>query len=381
MKLCYIADVNNVHPQRIVQHFAARGHEIEVVSVTDPGEKALRGMEGRGVKVHYVGPLATGRKLSLSFASAQLAALRKTRGIIRAFAPDIVHCLYLTDCGLYGALSGFHPLMVFAMGSDLYLDPGRSLLHRSIYRYVLRRADLIHTGSEHAAQKLACDGGRAGAVRMLPYGTDLQLFRPRPQDPELMRRLDLLPEQKIVVSTRALQPVYSVDTLILAIPRVLRGIPEARFVVVGSGTLKEELEALARGLGVAGAVRFVGNVPEIARYLNLAHLFVSTSLSDVFACSTMEAMACGKPVAVSEIPGVGEWIVDRWNGRLFPPRGHEQLAECLVETLADPPAMKAMGQLNRRLMEEKGDLLVAMEEMEVEYRRLLVPLAGCRGTT
>jgi glycosyltransferase involved in cell wall biosynthesis len=86
-----------------------------------------------------------------------------------------------------------------------------------------------------------------------------------------------------------------VGTLIKAIPLVLKEIPNAKFIVAGEGEQKEYVMNLAKSLNVFHATRFVGWISndKLPQYLTSTDIYVSTSISDSFAVSTLEAMACG----------------------------------------------------------------------------------------
>jgi glycosyltransferase involved in cell wall biosynthesis len=150
----------------------------------------------------------------------------------------------------------------------------------------------------------------------------------------------------IVISTRMHEKIYNVETLIRAIPIVLRNVPNVRFLLLGGGSLTWKLKSMVHELGVQEAVQFIGFVPhdEIFYYLKNSDIYVSTSLSDGTSASLLEAMISGLACLVSNIPGNREWIYDGENGILFPVRDHEKLAQKIILLAEDKNLRKKLGE-------------------------------------
>ena len=117
-----------------------------------------------------------------------------------------------------------------------------------------------------------------------------------------------------------LEPIYDVGTLIKSIPLVLKMIPDAKFIIAGDGEQKEYVMNLAKSLNVFHATRFVGWIPneELPKYLSSSDVYVSTSISDSFAVSTLEAMACELAPVITDIGDNKRWIKDGENGFIVP---------------------------------------------------------------
>ena len=115
----------------------------------------------------------------------------------------------------------------------------------------------------------------------------------------------------VVISDRALEPLYNVDTMIRAFAQVRAEIHDARLVIANDGSQRRRLESLARELHLEDAVSFAGRLePEALRdALAEAQVYVSVPDSDSLALSTMEAMAVGALPVVSDLPSQ-TWIED-----------------------------------------------------------------------
>jgi glycosyltransferase involved in cell wall biosynthesis len=205
--------------------------------------------------------------------------------------------------------------------------------------------------------------GFTGAMVTLPFGADTTVFYPREDEAEDATG------PRLIVSTRNFEPIYNVHLLIEALPKILAGAPSAKVIVIGSGSLREQLERRTRELGVEDHVEFTGKLAatEIAQYLSRAAIFVTTSLSDGNNISLNEAMACGAFPVVTDIPANREWIENGRNGFLVSTHDSDELAEQILAGLDAPNLRRAAADLNWKLIQQRGSWKTAMARMENEY--------------
>ena len=178
----------------------------------------------------------------------------------------------------------------------------------------------------------------------------------------------------MIISTRNLKLIYNIETLIHAIPEVVKKVPDVKFIIVGSGFQGEALQSLAKYLKVDKNTIFTGRVSEsdIPQYYASADIYVSTSLSDAgIAASTAEAMACGLPVIVTEDPDNRDWINDGVNGFVIPVKNPDILADRIIELVKNENLRKEFGRLNREIIVERNNYNTEMGKMEKEYIRLV----------
>jgi glycosyltransferase involved in cell wall biosynthesis len=167
-------------------------------------------------------------------------------------------------------------------------------------------------------------------------------------------------EPCVVLSTRRLEAVYDVGTLVEA---ARRGASPALHVrIAGSGSLEPILRAQAEPLGVT----FLGwlSQTQLTRELLHAQIYVSTSVSDSTSVSLLEAMAAGCFPVVSDIAGNREWIEHGIGGFLFPPGNAEALAARLHEAAADAELRARAAVHNRRLVEARATWELTMRTAE-----------------
>lgn len=361
MKICYIADGQSIHTQRWVKYFANKGHEVHLIS--------YKNAEIENVNFHYISPRIRIPYFSI-FGTLILVVLkiRTIKRLIKEINPDIIHGHYLIDPGFYAAASGFKPLVVSAWGSDVLVRPKKSVVSRWITKYVLKRADLIHSVSEYLTEELILLGVDKEKIVTIPFGVDTEKFNPCVDDSEIRKSLGWN-DNPIVISTRSFEPIYNIECLINAIPMVIKDIPDAKFIIKGTGHLENKLKNMVEELGISDSVKFVGHVlyEELPSYLSYADVYVSTSLSDGTSVSLLEAMSCGLPVVVTNIEGNKPWIKNGKNGYLFEKKDSDTLAKHIINLIKNKEKSKIFGEKNREIVKKRGDWDKNMGEVEQLY--------------
>ena len=359
VNIVYVANVSSVHTRKWVGHFAGRGHQVDVFSLEQwPAAP-------HGVRVHTFVPR---RSLNLP------AIVLQIRRLCRSARADVLHAHFATGPGLWAALSGIRPFALTAWGSDVLLHPGRSRRARYQTRFVLRRADLLTCDAEHMRAAMARLGADPTRIRLVNFGVDTQAFSPERRDPGWPEQLGFPAGAPVVVSTRSLLPLYDVGTFVDAAALVAASVPRARFVIIGEGGERQNLERRAAQLGLAERVRFLGSVPnaELPRLLASAAVYVSTSLSDGgIASSTAEAMACGLPAVITDFGNNREWVGEGVGGFLTPLRDPATVAARVVTLLDSAETRLRFGRTNRLTIVERNSLAGEMGKVEDLYRSLI----------
>lgn len=376
IRLCVIGNPESIHVRRWAGHFAGRGFDVHIVSFYPPREPAPE-----GVTVDFLRPRrdAATRGGHARAASARwpgairlVTALRLARaGFIRTVAnlrPDIVHAHYVSDYGFLAALTRRHPLVVSAWGSDLLVDPGRSLITRNLVRWVLTRSELVTYDAGQVADAAERLGAARSRMLRVVLGVEDGFLRLVAGQPPAAGRAPL------IVSLRSLERgLYNVDRIIRAMPEVLRAVPRARLVVGNDGAMRTELERLAAELGVGESVEFVGFVERpgaLAELLSRAAVYVSVPSSDGTSVTLLEAMAAGAYPVVSDLPANREWVTDS-SGAVVPDQDVHRIAGAIVVGLQDSSRRQAAAELNRDLVRREGGWESNMSRQESAYRDLV----------
>jgi len=363
VRICYIASPG-IHTKRWVRYFADTGHEVHLITTTNGGidNIKLHLLKRFGPQTRVVNYLINSLPLVLQF-----------RSLIKSINPDIIHAHQVMDTTFLGALSNFHPFVVTPWGSDVLILPRESRVSSWIARYVLKRADLITCDAEHMWEPLTQLGADPQKINLIYFGVDTGKFNPGQRDEKLREELGTL-DSPAIISLRRFEPIYNVESLITAVPLVLKEVPKTKFLLVERGSQEAELKKLAESLGVSDSVRFVGWVPEaeLPRYIASADICVSTSLSDAgLAASTAEAMACGLPVITTDFGDNRKWVQDGINGFIIPVRAPEALASKIIHLLKDEEIRKRFGEMNRGIIMERNNWEKEMGKMGKLYEELI----------
>ena len=138
---------------------------------------------------------------------------------------------------------------------------------------------------------------------------------------------------------------------------VVDELPRARFLIIGDGPIRPQLEALCTELQLTMNVHFAGSRDDVARLLQAIDVFVLSSVTvECFPISLLEAMACARPAVCSAVGGIPEMINDGETGYLVPPKDPQQLAARLGRLLRDPATARRMGRAARARVEAEFDL-------------------------
>lgn len=158
-----------------------------------------------------------------------------------------------------------------------------------------------------------------------------------------------IPNNKIkLLFVGRLFPEKSIDTLIKAMPHIIKKHPNTHVMIVGAGHLRPKLEKLVHSLDVGKHVTFLGLVSEEDKILayNASDIFVLPSLAELEGMVVLEAMACGKPIIVSDAEmSASRYFVDG-NGFLFKTKDHEDLAHQVLKLITDTDLRKKMGEIS-----------------------------------
>ncbi len=352
MRILYFTRDYTPHDHRFLSALAATPHEITSLRLERRGmQREDRPLPPEVTQVIWRGGSQPVEPLG------GLALLPDLRRVLREVRPDVVHAGSVQTAALLTALSGFRPLVTMSWGSDLLKDADRDRRWQWATRYTLSRTAVLVGDCKAVEDKAAEFGFPRARVVLFPWGVDLQRFHPG-EEPELLNRLGWPEDAFILLSNRAWEPLYGVDVLVRAFTRAARQEPRLRLLLMGGGSQAGLLRQMILDAGLLDRVHFGGHVAnsELPRYYRAAHLYLSASHSDGSSVSLMEALGCGRPVLVSDIPGNLEWIAPGVQGWLFPDGSVDALEEGMLRAARlSPDALGAMGRSARALAEARAD--------------------------
>lgn len=205
-------------------------------------------------------------------------------------------------------------------------------------------------------------------VTVIPNGVDLTHYTPWPR--VVRSALGLQPRVRLIGHVGRLEPEKDQVSLLHAFRLVADTHPDARFVIIGDGSQRSELERLGKTLGIAGRVAFFGFRQDVADFLPHLDVFVLSSLNEGLPISMLEAMACARPVVATALGEIPRVICDGVNGVMVPPGNPAALARAITSVLQQPVWGRAMGVEARRLIEERFSLTRVIEQYQDLYDSL-----------
>jgi len=270
-----------------------------------------------------------------------LKSIRILKKIKKEFKPDIIHAYYVSSYGLLASCINFNPTIISAWGTDIYEFPEKNLLNKLILKYVLNRAKLIFSTSQHMAEIIAKYNSEK-KIKVIPFGVDTNKFSP----------VDRIINNEIIIGTvKTLEDTYGIDTLIKAFQLVKSKIQNIllKLIIVGTGSKKAKLLSLAESLKISEFVEFVGFVDHstIESYHQRIDICVYLSRRESFGVSILESSACAKPIVASKIDGLVEVVKENYTGFLVEPDDPEDAANAIIKLIKNYKLRTTMGKNGR----------------------------------
>ncbi len=311
---------------------AERGHEVAVACRR--GGVLEERARAAGLAVHalpFRGDLSPTAALGL-------------RRVLKRLRPEAVmlHDPHALSAGVLAGRCGARRLAVRRVDFAL-----RGAMSRRKYR----ACEAVVAVSRAIAAVLERDGLAADRIRLVYEGVPAR--PPQPGGAEALRAMGVPRTAEVVGNIAALTGHKDHATLLEAVALVVPRRPDARFVIVGEGERRADLEAHARRLGVAERVFFAGFREDVDRLLPAFDVFWLSSHLEGLGTSLLDAMCFARPVVATAAGGIPEAVVDGATGRVVPVRDPRALADALVDVLADPERRAAMGRAGRERFLER----------------------------
>jgi len=347
------------HDHRFLSALSETEHEVFYVRL----QRGPRQVEDRPVpeKIHQV-LWAGGQDI---FRWRDLVRLTFSfRRLVKKIKPDIVHAGPIQTCGLIATLAAAGPRLIMSWGFDLMEDVHKSLKMELITKYVLHHAAYFASDANVTRDKAVLYGMHPDHTIVFPWGVDLEHFSPSTvHGPS---------SDFTLFCNRSWEPRYGVDVLAKAFVAVVEKHPETDLLLLGGGSQVQAIRQILTRGGVQEQVTFAGQIPnrDMPRYYHMADLYISPSHVDGSSVSLMEALACGLPCLVSDIPANKEWVTEGVNGWLFPNGDDGALAAKILAAMDARDSLARMGQAARRTAEEKADWKKNFHQLLETYQQI-----------
>jgi glycosyltransferase involved in cell wall biosynthesis len=175
-------------------------------------------------------------------------------------------------------------------------------------------------------------------ICIFPWGVDLNLFSPQScvAAGKAWRQQQGWNEAIVLLCLRAWEPNYGVDVLARAFVQAAQQNPALRLILLNEGSEAAKIRSVLRAAGVEDRIYFGGRIPnaDLTTYFGAADLYISPAHVDGTSVSLLEALACGLPAIVSDIPANLEWVREGENGWIFPDEDDQALAQVILTAAA-----------------------------------------------
>ncbi len=244
-------------------------------------------------------------------------------------------------------------------------------MQRWIQKLVCRLAHCVLVNAEAIRDTLVGQGYAPGKIIVIRNGIVLSKYAGTERGESLRQSLGLSPTAPLIFVFSRLNPMKGLDYFLEAAALLKASFPEVRFLIVGDGAGRAELEALSARLGLQQQVTFTGFRTDVPDLLREAAVSVLPSLSEGLSNSLLESMASGVPVIAARVGGNPEIIEDNVSGLLVPTHDSAALAEAISSLLLDPQLAVRLGEAGRLRVARVFSIERSIDEVEGLYSRLV----------
>jgi len=257
-------------------------------------------------------------------------------------------------------------------GQKHLLREARELTYRLLYRVLSSQTDGFIAVSEQVRESIIRQiGPIQDKVFTICNAVDLHPFERTGDKTNLCDQLDLGTHSRLVVTVGRLEEQKGHRYLIEAAKSVVAFFPDAHFLFIGDGGLRDSLQCQVEQAGLSDNIHFLGVRDDVPDLLAAADLFVLPSLWEGLSVALLEAMAAGKPIVATAISGTVQALTNDETGLAVPPRDSQALADAITKLLADPALAQRLGEAAKQYVILTFSAQKQADEHLALYRRLL----------
>jgi len=351
----------------LAKNMSKLGHEVSIVTwnKANPSSNKIENIESvmiwrlAGVNFKFDGYITEYPFVpNMSFALNQIK-------------PDIVHAhshLFLTTYqAVRYCVNQRKPLVLSVRGVIAERQHLINLIQKiylfTLASYIFKKATVVHCLTMSDALEVMKLGCPAEKIKIVPNPVDVEIFTPRPE----------LEEDNLVVWVGRFVPEKGLDTLINVAREVIRYNKNIRFMLVGDGPLIRRVKYLIQKFNLENNISLTGALPRhnVSEILARAVVFVFPSLKEGLPKALLEAMASGKAIVASDIPGVNEIVTNGKNGILIKPKDYLSFAKAILYLIEDRELRKKLGTAARNYVLKNHSPNKILRKLENIYLNLL----------
>jgi glycosyltransferase involved in cell wall biosynthesis len=304
-----------VHLEEILKRLVQYGHHVDLVCSNYPG--GTRTDNTCGIMIHrsgsrfnfnWLAPFAVRRLLNSNRYDVVIEDINKIPFFSPLYQklPTLVIIPHLFADTIFQEIN-------FVLGTYIFLaeKPVPSIYRRNRFMVI----------SKSTAEEVEKRGIPKENIDVVECGIDKEIYRFDPAVPKF--------EIPTLLYVGRLKKYKNIETPIKAMPLIRNSIPNARFIIIGSGDHQPDLQRLAQTLNLDNAVEFKGFIPQTEKisYLRRSHILVYPSLKEGWGLTNIEANACGTAVLAARVPGLKDSVDEGNSGLLFDFGNVDHLAE------------------------------------------------------
>ncbi|MBY0395977.1 MAG: glycosyltransferase [Thermoleophilia bacterium] len=359
---------------RLACGFQDRGWTPRIVSLLPPTPMPP-GFEARGIGVEHLG---------MRKAIPDPRGVLRLARVVRAFRPDVVHSHMVHANLLARAVRMVAPFPVLVCThhnqtmAGVTRDWGR--LFEVAHRLTDGAADFSTAISRSATDYyIRCRAVPASKMAFLPNGIEIGKYRPDPEARDRLRRELGVEDRFVWLAVGRLEAQKAYPTLLKAVAG-LGDDPRGRVVLIcGRGSLRDDLEALASGLGLGDRVRFLGLRSDIPAVMSAADAFALSSDLEGLPLVLLQASAAALPIVATDVGGNAEVVGDGETGFVVPPGDPAAFGAAMARMEALPDERRrALGRLGQARVNDLYDEGRVVDRWEELFARLLGRGASAR---
>lgn len=382
MKILFVSDsyyphVNGVYyfVSRIGPMLIEKGHDVAVLAPSGSMHSFKKKIDGLDVYGLASMPFPTYPTIRIT---VPVMLKRRVRQVIKSFKPDIIHiqdhffiCKAVVEVSrdLEIPVIGTNHLMpenFTAFTNWEYLNNRfENFLWKGLAS-VFNQVRIVTTPSESGVRlirsKLNVD------VIAVSNGISLEIFNPS-GDTQAIKEKYGIPDKPVLLYVGRLDPEKHIEEILKSVAAAIKNV-DFRFVIVGKGTRKSELEQLTRQLGITNKVIFAGFVPdeELPYFYKLSRCFIIASIAELLSLVTLQAMASALPVIAVSAGALTELVKDRINGFLYMEGDITEISRHIQEIMLDDDLRRKMSEKSLQFARQH-DIKIIVESFERIYYR------------
>jgi len=361
MKIVLLAGADSIHTVQWVNRLASIGHEVFLIS-----QHTSSNLISEDVKVHI---------LKNRGVLGYFLMVPKVRKLISNINPDIINAHYASGYGTTARLINFHPYLLSVWGSDVFIFPKKSFLHKLLIRNNILSADLVASTSQAMAGQVLKIVPELKNISITPFGVNIEEFKICEND-------ELINHNTLTIGTiKSMNFIYGIDILLEAFS-ILIGLLknnndfaniEVKLRLVGGGEHLGQFKQLAFKLGIENSVEFVGPIrhSDVPQELSKFDVFVALSRSESFGVAVIEAGAAGKPVVVTDVGGLPEVVIPNKTGIIVKKNNPLDAAKAIEKLLINYELRKLMGNNAQEYISNTYSWDICLNKMIVTYNQTI----------